>query len=96
MSFDGATFDPDRDESRLKRQFRAVWKFMLDGNWHTLAEIETETGFPQASISARLRDFRKDKFGGHVVQKQYLMDGLWMYRLIPNKGNKGDNEDTNA
>lgn len=81
----GSTFDPDRDEDRLNRQARAVWSFMRDGKWHTLDQIEEATGYPQASVSARLRDFRKPKFGGHTVERDYCGDGLWAYRLLPNE-----------
>ncbi len=38
----------------------------------------TETG-----ISARLRDLRKPKFGGYVVESKRRFDGgLWEYRLV--------------
>lgn len=84
-AFGGATFDAERDENRLTRQKRDVWLFMKDGEWHTLPEISEATGHPEASISARLRDFRKPKFGSHTVQREYVERGLWQYRLIPNE-----------
>jgi hypothetical protein len=40
------------------------------------------TGFPEASISARLRDFRKEQFGKHVVERRRRSQGQWEYRLI--------------
>jgi hypothetical protein len=54
---------------------------MLTANWRTLAEIETATGFPQASISARLRDLRKPKFGPYIVERQRRRPGTWEYRV---------------
>lgn len=80
-AFGGWTYEPARDGSRLRAQLGRVRAVMLDGRWRTLAEIETATGDPQASISARLRDLRKAKFGGWVVEREYLHDGLWAYRL---------------
>lgn len=80
----GETFDADRDGNRLNKQARAVWAAMRDGKWRTLEEIETITGHPQPSISARLRDFRKPKYGAHTIDREYLGHGLWIYRLTPN------------
>lgn len=79
--FDGKTYVPERDRMRLRAQLEDVFALMKDGAWRTLGQIETQTGHPQASISARLRDFRKAKFGGHKVERQYLGDGLFHYRL---------------
>lgn len=78
---DGATFDRERDGVRLNAQHKRVFGVVRDGTWHTLEEIAKRTGDPEASVSARLRDFRKPKFGGLEVERRYLADGLWMYRL---------------
>jgi hypothetical protein len=85
--FDGATYDPDRDGERLTRQARLVFRLMRDGQWHTLPEITDRLerlGWhePEQSISARLRDLRKAKFGGHTVERRYVSKGLWKYRLV--------------
>lgn len=81
----GVTFDAKRDGDRLNRQARAVYAILTDHRWHTLAELEAVTGYPQASISARIRDLRKPKFGGHTVSRSYLGEGLWHYRLEPDR-----------
>lgn len=81
MSFGGRTYNESRDGERLRAQFNRVWKLMHDGTWRTLEGIARETGDPTTSVSARLRDFRKDKFGGHTVEREYMHDGLWKYRL---------------
>lgn len=81
---DGATFDPDQDTVRLSQQADDVWAFMLDGAWHTLRSISRVTGHPEASVSARLRDFRKERFGSHQVQRQRSAKGEHAYRLVPN------------
>lgn len=83
-AFGGETYDPARDYDRLKKQLNRVFHLMQDGKWRTLSGIRTQTGGldSEAAISARLRDFRKKKFGGHTVDRQYIGDGLFSYRLI--------------
>ncbi|QOR55390.1 MAG: hypothetical protein SHS37scaffold145_41 [Phage 71_18] len=80
---DGATYRRHADYVRLGAQARRVWDAMSDGAWHTLAELATITGDPEASISARLRDFRKESWGGHTVEHARAEPGggTWVYRL---------------
>lgn len=84
-AFDGETYDPAQDHERLGAQALRVWSVISDGEWRTLAEIEHLTGDPQASISARLRDFRKHQFGDHTIQRRRRETGrgLWEYRVLP-------------
>ena len=86
VRFDGADYTPDRDDARLNGQLLRVWNCMCDGRWRTLAQIEKITGDPPASISAQLRHLRKPRFGAHNVEKEYLNNGLYQYRLVPNTG----------
>ena len=79
--FDGATYDHKRDYVRLSGQIKRVYDVMRDGRWRTLNEISNLTGDPHASISTRLRDFRKEKFGGHTVNRRYIDNGLYEYQL---------------
>lgn len=79
--FDGATIEPKRDQSRLQIQLAAVRSAMWDGKWHTLEWIAEVTGAPQASVSARLRDLRKVKFGAYKVERRYVAEGLFEYRI---------------
>ncbi len=79
---DGHTYDHARDARRLSGQHARVLACMRDGIYRTLAEIAAATGDPEASVSARLRDLRKDRFGAHEVERRYVKDGLWAYRLI--------------
>lgn len=81
MTFGGETFVASRDDSRLTKQLHAVRDLMLDGRWRSLAQIEDAVKCPQASISARLRDLRKPKFGGYTVEREYVTRGLWRYRI---------------
>lgn len=81
-TFDGATFDQQRDGARLTSQLERVRTFMGDGRWRTLAEIADAIGGTEPSASARLRDLRKDKFGGYQVERAYVENGLWQYRVL--------------
>ncbi len=81
--FDGATYEPKRDGSRLGEQMQAVKALMSDCGWRTLAEIGSACGAPEASVSARLRDLRKPRWGGFDVQRRYISHGQWAYRVCP-------------
>jgi hypothetical protein len=80
--FDGGTYLRQRDHVRLAKQAQAIWDILADGRWHTLAELRERTGYPEASISARLRDLRKPKFGGWTVEHENTGRGLWRYRVV--------------
>ncbi len=87
FDFDGRTYEAPKDKVRLNKQGLRVFLAMQDARWRTLGEIEAITGDPQASISARLRDFRKDRFGAHTLDRRrrgYGAKGLFEYRLIVN------------
>jgi len=81
-SFDGPTFNEARDTERLSAQWRSVYDALADGGWHTLADLSQKVGAPEASVSARLRDLRKPRFGGHKVERQHVKGGLHRYRLV--------------
>lgn len=80
---DGDTFNPYRDEERLNQQMRRVFSVMRDQRWRSLRAIADMTGDPEASVSARLRDFRKPKFGGLILNRRYVSDGVFEYQLLP-------------
>ena len=83
MPFDGETYDRDQDRVRLESQLVSVRGLMSKTDrWWTLADLERELGYPQASISARIRDLRKPKFGGWEVQRRRVEGGLHEYRLV--------------
>ena len=84
---DGATFQPSLDLHRLNTQARTIFTFttVTEPFWHTLTDISRATGYPEASVSARLRDFRKERFGGHTVLRRRASHddgGLWEYKVI--------------
>lgn len=82
---DGKTYDSERDKVRLNKQLQAVYAVLSHVTcWMTLAEIAAAAECGEASASARLRDLRKQKFGGHRVdgRRRAGADGLWEYRLV--------------
>jgi uncharacterized protein (DUF2132 family) len=79
--FNGSDYVPSRDDVRLTGQLLRVFDVMRDGVWRTLDQISAATGDPQPSISAQLRHLRKSRFGGHDVEKAYIANGLYRYRL---------------
>ena len=84
LVFDGADYNHERDHVRLTGQINRVFECMKDGKWRTLTEISEATGDPHASVSTRLRDFRKPRFGSYEVEKEYIGNGLYKYRLLLN------------
>ena len=79
------SYTPEFDFKRLAAQKRRVYNVMKDGQWHALFEIAEETGDPEASISAQLRDFRKERFGGWWVGRRRRgkpSRGLYEYKLL--------------
>lgn len=82
-AFDGDTYEPELDFRRLYGQLMRVRMLMEDGVWRTIPQINAVvTGSAQA-ISARLRDLRKEKYGGRTVERRYVARGLYEYRLVP-------------
>lgn len=84
MRFDGSDYVASRDDVRLTGQLLRVWNVMCNGLWRTLPQIAEATGDPEASISAQLRHLRKPRFGAHKIEKEYIANGLYRYRLVVN------------
>jgi hypothetical protein len=81
--FNGETFVPERDGARLTSQLDNVRKLMTvhaAGLWLPLSTISHFTGAPEASVSARLRDLRRE---GLTIERRYVRRGLWEYRVAP-------------
>ncbi len=81
VAFDGSSFESSRDGDRLQAQLAKVLDVMRGGQWRTLAAISEVAGAPEASVSARLRDLRKERYGSHTIERRYVVRGLWEYRL---------------
>lgn len=82
MFFDGVTYEHARDGARLGDQMMAVLSVMADGQWRTLKQLAAAVDAPEASVSARLRDLRKPRFGGHRVERRYVCKGCFTYQLV--------------
>lgn len=84
LDFDGITYRREHDAPRLNAQLARVHDVMRSARWYTLAELSDLTGDPPASISARIRDLRKSRFGNHTVERRRRGEaprGIWEYRL---------------
>lgn len=83
IAHDGATYAPIVDGKPLAAQTQAVYRVMANGRWCTLAELAFATSAPESSVSARLRDLRKPKWGGHNVQRRRRGPGRqWEYAIV--------------
>ena len=82
MRFSGSTYDEKLDQYRLGSQLNDVWQYIKDGEWHYPEEMEEALDHRWASMSARLRDFRKDRFGAHNIERERVRGGSWRYRLV--------------
>ena len=89
LTFDGEGYDERFDKDRLITQLQRVYDMMRDSEWRSLKEISDtlsliyDNRFPEASISADLRSFRKVKHGSSIVERHNEGHGLFLYRLIP-------------
>ena len=88
--FGGETYKAELDKARLLKQLERVFETMQDGVWRTLKEIRQATPAmaQETSLSARVRDFRKVRHGGYLVERRRrggeTQTGLWEYRLDVN------------
>lgn len=69
-------------------QLEAVKGAMGGGSWVTLDELRkhlSDNGIPstEQGVSARVRDLRKEQFGGHKVErrKAWWSDRVFQYRM---------------
>lgn len=87
--FDGSTYDPTLDRQRLTTLLGRVQRLMSDNRWRTLSEVQTACGGTEASCSARLRDLRKDEYGGFEVERRRVgrpVEGRFEYRVLARTG----------
>lgn len=80
----GVTLTAD-DHARLTGQILDVFRVLSDFRWHTLDDVAKRSGAPAASASAQIRNLRKARFGGHVLDRRHVGNGLYEYRLVPAK-----------
>ena len=83
--FQGNTFQAELDLERLASALDRVRALMRDGRYRSLGEIAAACQCSEAGASARLRDCRKSKHGGHVIERRRRGDpthGLFEYRMV--------------
>jgi hypothetical protein len=81
--FDGRTYEPALDHKRLTGQLGRVYETISDGIWRSLGELAMQADGTEASVSARLRDLRKPRFGSHTIDRRRVgTSGLFQYRLV--------------
>lgn len=78
--FSGPDLTP-ADVRRLGRQLLAVLHVMSDGRWRTLRQISDESGAPEASVSARLRDLKNKHEIAYEKKRMAPDSGLHLYRI---------------
>ena len=81
--FNGSDYVPERDDVRLSGQIKRVYVRMSDGLPRTFRQISNATGDPEASVSAQLRHLKKERFGGFIVEKEHVGNGLYRYWMMP-------------
>ena len=69
QKFAGSNYEHERDAPRLTTQHDRIFNVMKDAIPRPLKEIAALTGDPESSISAQLRHMKKERFGGHAIEK---------------------------
>ena len=90
--FDGVTYRKQRDQVRLGTQLSIVLSCLIDGDPWAISDIrdviENKTGKPasESGITARIRDLRKERFGGYRIDRiAPEHGGTWHYQMIGTK-----------
>lgn len=65
-----------------KTLLERVYRVLENGEFHSLGEIAFRTGGTTASVSARIRDLRKTRYGMHYITRRRLPAGGFEYRLV--------------
>jgi len=81
--FDGPAIDRS-DIPRMTGQLKKVFELMQDGQWHTIRQVAKYAQCCEVSAGTRIRDLRKERFGGHTVKRRRDRNrpGVFRYRLI--------------
>jgi hypothetical protein len=52
-----------------------------DGKWRTIKQLSDATGNIPTAASANMRNLRKAKYGGYIIERRHLGNGLYEYRM---------------
>jgi len=81
--FDGDDYQQDRDQVRLSNSLDKIRDFMEGKPPMTVEEVMQGTGLKSVtSVSANIRNLRKEQHGSRVVERSYVSDGLYKYQLL--------------
>lgn len=75
-----------RKRERLVERCRLL---MADGAWWSISAMAVALKCSECGASARIRDQRKAKFGGHKIVKRAAAGGIFLYRMDPRKRRLG-------
>jgi hypothetical protein len=72
------------DASRLSRQLDIVATCLGDGSWWTLPSLAERAAASTQSVSARVRDLRKERWGSHTIERRKVVGsvGVYEYRMV--------------
>src|ERR1700722_16927130 len=94
QTFGGAAYEPKLDRARLSLQIERVRLYLLPGEWKTLHEMKAAleamyapAHFPEASLSAQLRNLRKEPYRLRIARRRRdgahgAGAGIWEYALL--------------
>lgn len=83
--FQGDDYVATRDRDRLTSQIKKIYLHMRDEQWRSLKDISNELDIPHSSVSAQLRNLRKESFGSHKIHRKHLQGGFYLYKLEVNQ-----------
>jgi hypothetical protein len=75
-------------QPKLRKDLVAIKRAMNGKGWQTLWTIGSrvyelsQTHMEPQTVSARVRDLRKEQYGGHDVQRRYAGNGIYEYKLF--------------
>ena len=81
--FDGDDYVADRDNARLINQIDKVRMYMENAGYLTVKQIAADLKQPEPSVSAQIRNLRKDRFGARTVNREYRGNGCYAFKLEP-------------
>lgn len=81
IAFDGKTFSEELDGEKLRGDLARVKAVMMDGKVRTISEIADLANVSLNSVGSRIRDLKKEKFGGYPVQSRRVSKHIWHYWL---------------
>jgi hypothetical protein len=84
--FDGVTISPQVDDNRLTILQGRVYSYLRQHDWVTLRQLSEACNGTETSVSARIRDLRKSRWGSHEIHTCHVTgDGVWRYKMVSDK-----------